>query len=67
MSETHTFTLTVTQYEDGSGFASLWDSTTPTYEPIAEGYAIRPDEAVAGLFDDITFNLTWTDTNNEND
>ena len=65
MSKTHTFTLTVTQYEDGSGFASLWDSTNPTYEPVAERYAIRPDDAVAGLFDGLTFNPRWINVPDE--
>ena len=62
MMTTHTYTLVVTQFEDGSGFATLADNETPFDPPLAEGYAIRPDDAVTALFHDLTFNLIWMDT-----
>lgn len=65
MSTTHTYTLYVTQHADGSGTAALTDNETPFDVPIAESHAIRPDDAVAALFEDLTFNLIWIDTDDE--
>ena len=65
MSTTHTFTLSITQHTDGSGYATLTDSNHPFDIPLAEADGLRPDDAVAALLNTITFNYTWIDTEGE--
>ena len=62
MSTTHTYTLSVTQHTDGSGFATLADDSAPFDMPIAEADGLRPDDAVSALLEHVTFNYAWTDT-----